>query len=162
MRNKLVLLVACAWCTGGAAHAASFGHAGGMWPNSWPKELEPLRKQSWTWRHGLVERTSYEITFTNREQFESAWPYLLRVKSEGVSITLLRGPHVRVKPRRNSGIRIFPPLTGYTEGPWSVTRIELVIDGEIVDLNRIRLPANTPIIDKRFENGNSSTTDTRK
>lgn len=29
--------------------------------------------------------------------------------------------------------------------------IELVVDGTIVDLNRIPLPANTPIIDKRFE-----------
>jgi len=29
--------------------------------------------------------------------------------------------------------------------------IELVVDGKIVDLNRIPLPANTPIIDKRFK-----------
>ena len=29
-----------------------------------------------------------------------------------------------------------------------------VIDGDIVDLNRISLPADTPIIDKRFESGN--------
>jgi hypothetical protein len=26
---------------------------------------------------------------------------------------------------------------------------ELVVDGKIIDLNRIRLPANTPIVDKR-------------
>ena len=29
--------------------------------------------------------------------------------------------------------------------------IELVVDGDIVDLNRIRLPAETPIIDERFK-----------
>jgi len=29
--------------------------------------------------------------------------------------------------------------------------IELIVDGEIVDLNRIPLPAETPIIDKRFK-----------
>ena len=29
--------------------------------------------------------------------------------------------------------------------------IELVVDGNIVDLNRIPLPADTPIIDKRFK-----------
>ena len=29
--------------------------------------------------------------------------------------------------------------------------IELIVDGDIVDLNRILLPADTPIIDKRFE-----------
>jgi len=31
--------------------------------------------------------------------------------------------------------------------------IELVVDGDIVDLNRIPLPADTPIIDKRFKKG---------
>jgi hypothetical protein len=30
------------------------------------------------------------------------------------------------------------------------TDIELIVDGDVVDLNRIPLPANTPIIDKRF------------
>jgi hypothetical protein len=29
--------------------------------------------------------------------------------------------------------------------------LELVVDGEIVDLNRISLPADTPIIDDRFK-----------
>lgn len=29
--------------------------------------------------------------------------------------------------------------------------IELIVDGEIIDLNRIHLPPDTPIIDKRFE-----------
>ena len=30
--------------------------------------------------------------------------------------------------------------------------IELIVDGDIVDLNRIPLPTDTPIIDKRFNN----------
>jgi hypothetical protein len=29
--------------------------------------------------------------------------------------------------------------------------VELIIDGEIVDLNRIQLPPDTPIIDDRFK-----------
>jgi len=29
--------------------------------------------------------------------------------------------------------------------------IELIVDGNIVDLNRIHLPADTPIIDERFK-----------
>lgn len=33
--------------------------------------------------------------------------------------------------------------------------IELVVDGDIVDLNRIPLPADTPIIDTRFKNRNT-------
>jgi hypothetical protein len=28
--------------------------------------------------------------------------------------------------------------------------MELVVDGKIIDLNRIALPADTPIIDKRW------------
>ena len=39
------------------------------------------------------------------------------------------------------------------------THIELVVDGEIVDLNRIRLPADTPIIDERFEDDESKSAD---
>lgn len=31
------------------------------------------------------------------------------------------------------------------------TEIELVVDGNIIDLNRIPLPPDTPIVDKRFE-----------
>ena len=33
----------------------------------------------------------------------------------------------------------------------NTTYIELVVDGDIVDLNRIPLPADTPIIDERFQ-----------
>jgi hypothetical protein len=37
-------------------------------------------------------------------------------------------------------------------GNWERTiYIELIIDGETVDLSRIRLPPDTPIIDDRFE-----------
>jgi hypothetical protein len=32
----------------------------------------------------------------------------------------------------------------------NTTFIELVVDGNVVDLNRIALPADTPIIDERF------------
>jgi hypothetical protein len=35
----------------------------------------------------------------------------------------------------------------------NTTYIELVVDGEIVDLNRIPLPADTPMIDERFTDG---------
>jgi hypothetical protein len=33
--------------------------------------------------------------------------------------------------------------------------IELIVDGDIVDLNRIPLPPDTPIIDERFKDGAS-------
>jgi hypothetical protein len=37
-------------------------------------------------------------------------------------------------------------------GNWERTiYIELIVDGEIVDLNRFMLPPDTPIIDERFK-----------
>jgi len=33
------------------------------------------------------------------------------------------------------------------------TEVELIVDGNVVDLNRISLPPDTPIIDKRFADG---------
>lgn len=35
----------------------------------------------------------------------------------------------------------------------NTTYMELAVDGNIVDLNRIVLPADTPIIDERFKDG---------
>jgi hypothetical protein len=35
----------------------------------------------------------------------------------------------------------------------NTTYIELAVDGNIVDLNRIPLPPDTPIIDERFKEG---------
>jgi hypothetical protein len=35
----------------------------------------------------------------------------------------------------------------------NTTYIELVVDGDIVDLNRIPLSEDTPLIDERFKNG---------
>ena len=43
------------------------------------------------------------------------------------------------------------PVRDVSQARINTTYIELVVDGEIVDLNRIPLPADTPIIDKRFE-----------
>jgi hypothetical protein len=31
--------------------------------------------------------------------------------------------------------------------------IELIVDGDVVDLNRIPLPPDTPVIDERFQDG---------
>jgi hypothetical protein len=113
----------------------------------------------------------YEIPFTKRAQFESAWPHLLKVKSQGAPVILVRGPSTRLGTRIDAGVRIQSPprQTGGRiglEAPIDTTKstrlpvrerwirttfIELVVDGEVVNLNRIPLPENTPIIDKRFE-----------
>ena len=143
----------------------------GTWPKSWPEELEPLRKQSRTLTGGLVNLTFYEIPFTKREDFESAWPHLLKIKSKGAPVILFRGPDKHLGTLMTAGVRIQcpPPQTGNRgmpaaplpgatsdRGRWLwTTFIELVVDGDIVDLNRIPLPADTPIIDERFKDGHN-------
>ena len=156
MKRNATLLAAILLCTVGTVYAISFGGPGGTWPQSWPKELEPLRKQAWTWEHGCSGDMSYDIPFANREEFEAAWPHILKVKSEGTSITLLRGAHLRVTPAKSAGVQIWTPPappkgTGAEVPPGTINRIVLIVDGEIVDLNRIRLPEGTPIIDERFQ-----------
>ena len=60
----------------------------GEWPKTWPKELEPLRKQARTLEGPLHPHQHYAIPFTKREEFESAWPHLLKVKSKGAAVRL--------------------------------------------------------------------------
>lgn len=156
MKRATVFLAVIAVCTVSSVYAMSTGGPGGTWPKSWPKELEPLREQAWTWADGVIMSPSYDISFASREEFESAWPHIVKLKSEGATLTLLRGPHIRVitdkSPKgQTAGVRILTPLKGVSTGPLSTTRIGLVVDGDIVDLNRIPLPADTPIIDKRFK-----------
>jgi hypothetical protein len=141
----------------------------GTWPESWPKELEPLRKQSRTLEGPRVPYRHYEIPFTKREEFESAWPHLLNVKSTGAPIILVRAPKTDFMKIEPAGVLIHSPpagtdkranpetpLPGKTNArtTWiDTTYIELVVDGDIVDLNRIPLPADTPIVDERFKDG---------
>jgi hypothetical protein len=144
----------------------------GTWPQSWPKELEPLRKQSRTLVGPMVAHAHYHIPFTRREEFEAAWPHLLKVKSKGAPVILVRGPKTDFFEVKPAGVLIHSPpagqdkrahpeepLAGHTDrgGRWMwTTYIELVVDGEIVDLNRIALPAETPIIDERFKAGDKA------
>ena len=47
-----------------------------------------------------------------------------------------------------------PPLDHADNSATSdATFIELVVDGDVVDLNRLPLPADTPIMDERFKDG---------
>jgi hypothetical protein len=129
-------------------------HDKGIWPASWPKELEALRKQARTLEGPMAPDRHYLIPFTKREEFEAAWPHLLKVKSKGAPIVLLRAPKTDFMGINPAGVLIHtPPVdanTGKTVGGDQTSYIELVVDGNIVDLNRIALPADTPIVDKRF------------
>jgi hypothetical protein len=163
MTRTIAFLAAIAFCAAGSVYADYSVSDKGTWPKSWPKELEPLRKQARTLEGPLVLFRHYEIPFTKREQFESAWPHLVKVKSKGAPIILVRAPKsgfFQVKPA-GAFIHSPPADTDKREAPidststrerwmWT-TYIELVVDGLIVDLNRIPLPADTPIIDERFK-----------
>jgi hypothetical protein len=175
----------------------------GMWPQSWPKELEPLRKDARTIRIAtMIHEDVYEIHFKDRETFERSWPILLGLKSKKGQLTFYKvasSPPDQVVIFSNEvpALRIYDSPAGSISGgsavgpPWPssaflpngllpeyvkagevqgkrtwipATRgegfqgfmerarvdIELIIDGKIIDLNRIRIPSDTPIIDKRW------------
>jgi hypothetical protein len=133
----------------------------GSWPDSWPKELDALRKESRTLEGPLLPLLHYAIPFAKREAFEAAWPHLLKVKSPGAPIVLRRGPSFWLGKEASAGVCVHTPPAGQAPidaskvgGSWEKTiYLELIVDGEIVDLNRIQLPPDTPIIDERFKDG---------
>ena len=172
MKATIAVVTAIAVCAVGSGVYAIYGVSEeGTWPKSWPKGLEPLRKQARTLVGPMVPQSHYEIPFTKREEFEAAWPHLLRVKSKGAPIILVRGPKADFMEVKPAGVLIHSPPAGQNDNPatpeapipgvtnvrvrWmNTTYIELVVDGNIVDLNRIPLPADTPIIDERFKDAN--------
>ena len=98
---------------------------------------------------------SYHIAFANRKEFESAWPHILKLKSKGAPVTLLRGPHVYVWTARPPKSKTAGVIIRCGQSKGNVIGIELVVDGEIVNMNRIMsLPPDTPIIDKRVKDKN--------
>lgn len=161
MKAKTAFLAAFACCAAVACADYSVSDRG-TWPESWPKEMEPLRKQARTLRGSLADLTLYEIPFAKREDFEAAWPHILAVKSKGAPVILVRSPDTWMG-RIDAGVRIHcPPPGDRPEVPiagagdastrWLYTKyIELIVDGKIVDMNRIPLPKDGPIIDRRFE-----------
>jgi hypothetical protein len=171
--NRSIAFLAVAVCAVCSTAYALYGVANeGLWPKSWPAELEPLRKQARTLEGPEEPYLHYAIRFTNREEFESAWPHLLKVKTKGAPVFLMRGENFFLGKGRKAGVVVHSPPRGRAESPptgekpiargyaggqalrmrWrNTTYIELVVDGEIVDLNRIPLPADTPIIDERFQ-----------
>jgi hypothetical protein len=153
MKRTITFLAAIAFCAACSVYADYSVTGKGTWPKSWPRELEPLRKQSSTFVGPIRDHQHYAIPFTKREEFESAWPHLLKVKSKGASIRLVRGPNFFLGAHVKAGVVVHCPPPGQADNPATAdtTYIELVVDGNIVDLNRIPLPADAPIIDERFK-----------
>ena len=162
----LATAAACVVCA--AAHAVYTGTDSGTWPKSWPRQLEPLRKQSRTLVGSMVDQRHYAIRFTRREEFEAAWPQLLKVKTKGAPVFLVRGPNFFLGEGVQAGVIVHSPPVGQSDNPntpeapipgvkeartrWmNTTYLDLVVDGDIIDPSRIRLPENAPIIDERTQ-----------
>ena len=167
MKRTTALAAAILFCVSGVVYADYGVTDRGEWPKSWPKELEGLRKQSRTLEGPKVLLLHYAIALTQREAFEEAWPHLLKVKTHRAPIVLRRGPSFWLD-RGDAGVWIHTPPAGETPvadakeagGQWErMIHIELIVDGEFVDLNRIPLPPDTPIIDERFKDGQSKSPD---
>jgi hypothetical protein len=124
----------------------------GEWPKNWPSELEPLREQSRTSVGNEDPDRHFGIRFTDRDEFEAAWPHILRLKKKAVPLRLLRGPNFFLGKDLKAGVVIHCPPFGQSDEP---AMLDLIVDGKIVDLNRIPLPADTPIVDERFKDGHS-------
>jgi len=140
----------------------------GKRPKDWPRELETLRAQSRTLVGPTFAARHFAMRFKDRDEFEAAWPHILEVKSKGAPIYLVRGPNFFLG-KKQTGVVVHCPPEGQWENPktpeapikgypsdsrsrWQrMNYIELLVDGEVVDLNRIPLPPDTLIIDERFK-----------
>ena len=156
MRRTIVVLAVIVFCAVSSVHAEYSVTSKGTWPKSWPEELEPLRKQASTFEGPRAADLHYAIPFTKRDVFESAWPHILKVKSKGTPVRLVRAPNFFLGAGVKAGVGVHGPPAGQENNPAAPKgpiSIDLVVDGDIVDLNRIPLPADTPIIDERFKDG---------
>ncbi|MEO7299676.1 MAG: hypothetical protein ABI042_14000 [Verrucomicrobiota bacterium] len=98
----------------------------GIWPEDWPKELEPLRKQARSILVGTgIQQNIYEIRFTSREEFERAWPSLqkLRTTNSPVTVYVTNSPPPKawgsLLTNGQVAVRIYAPSEGYSGGPSS-------------------------------------------
>ena len=176
-KTRVSIVVLASLVTSSTAFALYSVSNTGNWPKDWPSELEPLRKQSRTLVGPTLEAQHFALRFKTREEFEVAWPHILKVKSQGAPIFLVKGPNFFLG-KEQAGVVVHCPPKGQWDNPktpeapiegypmesrsrWQWTNyIELLVDGQTVDLNRISLPPDTPIIDERFKaekaNGDAS------
>lgn len=156
--NGFLALAASVLCVTAVAKADYAVTREGAWPKDWPAEMEGLRKQAQTYVGPLRPQHHHGISFNSRKEFEAAWPHILKVMSKGAPI-VLKKPKSFWLGEAKAGLCIHTPPAGQeavawedADGRWDKSiYIELIVDGTIVDLNRIQLPEGTPIIDKRFK-----------
>ncbi|MCA9095897.1 MAG: hypothetical protein KDA68_20600 [Planctomycetaceae bacterium] len=131
--------------------------------------MEPFRTQSSTRLSGIAQFLTYEIPFENRADFEAVWPHLLKIKTQGAPVCLVKhstpglrgdiraGVYVWCPPSERGELNMKRVVEAVPNGAkreqyrGSMIFLGLVVDGEIVDLNRVEMPKETPIIDMRFK-----------
>src|SRR5438445_12749540 len=112
MKKTIPVLAATALIAVCSVNADYTVNGKGTWPKSWPKELEPLRKQASTFEGPLAAHQHYAIPFTKREQFESAWPHILKLKSKGAPVRLVSGPNFFLAKDIKAGVIVHCPPPG--------------------------------------------------
>ena len=169
MKARMAFFIAAAVLGFSSAASALYSvNETGTWPKSWPRQLEPLRVQARTFVGPTVEQQHFAIRLTRREQFESAWPHLLKVKTKGAPVFLVRGPNYFLGAGVKAGVIVHSPPAGQSTNPatpeapipgvteprmrWmNTTYLEVVVDGQVIDPKRLHLPARTPLFDERSQ-----------
>lgn len=135
-----------------ALHADVSIEERGAWPSAWPEQLDAFRETSRTIEGPLAEMLQYQIGFKSQKDFENAWPHLLKVRTAEHPITLVRGPYVGTGAMKGTSVKAGVLVNSFPSGKGErQVAIVLVVDGDIVDLNRIKFPAKTNIQDERFK-----------
>ena len=167
--KKTLLTALAVLIAASAAHAMYSVSGTGDWPKSWPKEMEPLRKQAQTLVGPMVDARHFAIRFNSREQFEAAWPSLLKVKTKAAPIFVVRGESFFLD-KGKAGVIVHCPPEGQNKNPntpekpiegvqnlrvrWMNTNyLEVVDDGNIVDFSRVKVPKGTTVVDERAREG---------
>jgi hypothetical protein len=168
MRKFIFASLALIAASFGLAHADYVAMEEGKWPEHWPMQFDAFRKQARTLEGGELNAVFYELPLTKREDFESLWPHVLKTRGERVPLVLLRSPdstfgkkvaagiRIKCRPRQMEGkvaVSTKGAATKSQQLPDSdILEIQLINDGTIVDLNRIPLPPDSRIADRRFGN----------
>jgi hypothetical protein len=117
MKWKFAVVVAVVLGLAGTARALYSVSDTGDWPESWGKELEPLRKQARTYVGPSLPARHFAIRFEKREEFEAAWPHILKVKSPGAAIVLVRGENFFLGKKVKAGVIVHAPPEGQENNP---------------------------------------------
>ena len=137
----LIALALCLTFATTVTRAAISIHSNGLWPETWPPELEPYRKGSWTFNpiDYDCDGTLYRISAKDTEDFDRLWSGLLKLLDRGSEVTLRSArledwpettlhpgqPVVQIYAPPLNGVGGYPPMLDESNRPVSSERVEL-------------------------------------